>query len=103
MAKNDEAKRLIIEKIKAALGDAYIGEEAKKYYFWSTENGEKVQVAISLTCPKTPIGTLDMTNAFSDGYDFSGTATTVVKPEPVVEVTEEEKENIKALMERLGL
>lgn len=103
MARGDEAKRIVIDKIKAIFGEDYIGEEAKKHYVWSREGSEKVQVAISLTCPKVPIGTVDITNAFSDGYDFSGTTTIVPKAEPIVEVSEEETKNIRAMMERLGL
>lgn len=96
MAKGDIAKSEVLSKIKSALGEAYIGEENKKYYFWSSENGEKVQVAISLTCPKTPIAPEAMPSA---DKDFSIAPQTA----PVVEVSDEEKANLQALMERLGL
>ena len=46
MAKGNEAKTNLMNKIVAALGENYIGEFEKKHYFWSTENGEQVQVAI---------------------------------------------------------
>lgn len=103
MAAGTEAKEKIIQAIISILKDSYIGEYDKKHYFWSEENGTKKQVAISLTCPKTPIGTVDMSGAFSDGMDFE--ATPVVAPtkfEPA-EITPEETQNLADLMARLGL
>ena len=55
MARGAVAKQLVIKKIAEAFGDDYIGEFDKKFYVWANENGERVQIAISMTCPKTPI------------------------------------------------
>ena len=99
-ARGSEAKKKVIEKIKEAFGDDFIGEVNGKYYLYSTESGEKIQIAVSLTCPKNPV-TVEGVPSFDGGFDFS--APPVVKPEPVTEITEEEKQNIQALMERLGL
>ena len=59
MGKGNEAKTNLMNKIVAALGENYIGEFEKKHYFWSTENGEQVQVAISMTCPKNPVAVVN--------------------------------------------
>ena len=55
MAKGAEAKANFIKRLATALGADYIGEVDKKWYVWSTENGERIQLAIALTCPKTPV------------------------------------------------
>ena len=56
MAKGAVAKENIAKKMAEAFGNNWIGEYDKKYYVWSEENGEKIQIAISMTCPKTSIG-----------------------------------------------
>ena len=103
MARGSEAKIKVIDKIKSAFGADYIGEEGGKHYVWVMEGGEKLQIAISLTCPKNPIGVVDMTNAFSDGLDFEATPVLVTQAEAPAEVTQEEQETLAAMMERLGL
>ena len=59
MAKGNIAKDKVIEKIAQAFGQNWIGIYDKKAYVWSEENGEKIQVALSLTCPKVPVGAVD--------------------------------------------
>lgn len=99
MSKGDIAKAGVIEKIAAAFGSDYIGENSKKYYVWSMEDGQKVQVAISLTCPKTPIGEgtkLDFTADLGDSVVIQG-------PINNIEIGEGERENLRKMMEKLGL
>lgn len=100
MARGAEAKKKVIEKIKETFGDNFIGEANNKYYVYATEAGEKMQIAISLTCPKTPV-VLEGVSSFDGGFDFS--TPPIAKPEPVTEIKQEELDNVKALMERLGL
>lgn len=103
MAAGTEAKEKIIKKIIAALGDNYIGEYDKKHYFLSEENGASKQVAISLTCPKTPIGTVDMSSAFGDGMDFEAAPVIAQTKFEPAEITDQEKQNIADMMAALGL
>lgn len=100
MARGAEAKKKVIEKIKEAFGDNFIGEANNKYYVYATEAGEKMQIAISLTCPKTPV-VLEGVPSFDGGFDFS--VPPIAKSEPVTEIKQEELDNVQALMERLGL
>lgn len=104
MAKGAIAKQEVIQKIIEVFGKDYIGENSNKHYVWAKDGGtEKVQIAISLTCPKTPIGTIDMSTTFGDGIDFeSAPIVAQTKFEPA-EITEEEKQNIADLMKKLGL
>lgn len=103
MARGSQAKLIIANKIKELYGSDYVGESGGKYYIYENDGGEKVQIAISLTCPKNPIGTVDMSSAFSDGIDFAAApAAAPVKVAPT-EITEEEKANLAAMMASLGL
>ena len=103
MAKGTIAKQNIGKKLQELFGDNFVGESGGKYYVWENDGGEKVQIAISLTCPKNPIGTVDMSSAFGDGIDFDAApAVGPVKVAPT-EITEEEKANLAAMMASLGL
>lgn len=102
MAKGATAKNNVIKKLKEVFGEDYIGEYDKKYYVWAQDDGEKVQIAISLTCPKNPVETV--TPTLNGGFDFSGDneVVTSTKFEPA-EITQEEQDNIAELLARLGL
>ena len=106
MAKGAVAKTVVINKLAEAFGADFIGEYDKKIYLWANDGGERVQIAISLTCPKTPI---EVANVDTDGgdWDFSDNAqkssTVAVTNAAPAEITEEEKQNIADLMARLGL
>lgn len=86
---------------------SFIGSYDKKYYFLEEENGEQVQIAISLTCPKNPIQ-VDSSVSLDDGdFDFTDdapkTSKVAVSVAPPAEISEEEKKNIAELMAKLGL
>lgn len=102
MAKGTLAKERVITVLEKAFGADYIGVYDKKIYVWAQDEGEKVQVAISLTCPKNPVGVTVPTTG--GGFDFSGDNVVIApsKFEPA-EITQEEKDNIQELMRRLGL
>lgn len=61
-----------------------------------------VQIAIALTCPKTPVTISSGPVVRGDRMDFDS-APVVSAPEVKVEITTEERENIAAMMARLGL
>lgn len=102
-AKGTIAKQNIINKLKEIFGNDYIGENANKHYVWASDGGEKVQIAISLTCPKNPIGTVDVNAAFGDGMDFEAPQVVAQTKFEPAEITQEEKDNLEALLSRLGL
>ena len=107
MAKGAQAKELVTKKIAEAFGADYVGEVDKKLYVWAQENGEKIQIAIAMTCPKTPIGDVPVMNFTEDTGDFDFSGDTSVATPPSVfqpaEITADEKANIASLMEKLGL
>ena len=105
MAKGQIAKDLVEKKIIAAFGSDYVGTADKKIYVTAMENGEKVQVAISLTCPKVPI-VVDNTVQIGD-FNFEEPTPTVTTSATSTftpaEISDEERKNVADLMARLGL
>lgn len=100
MAKGSIAKENLVNKFKSALGADYVGYDAdsKKYYFWSSENGERMQVAVTMTVPKVPFAG-GAEEVASGDLDFS-------TPTPVsaqVAISASEQENLDRLMKELGL
>ncbi len=103
MAKGTNAKNAVINKIAMAFGTDYIGEIDKKVYVWADDGGEKVQIAIALTCPKNPVETGGVSTAPVSGWDFSDNVVTASAPVSKAEITPEEQARIADMMSRLGL
>lgn len=103
MARGAIAKQNVVRKIMEAFSADYVGENASKHYVWASDGGEKVQIAISLTCPKVPLGTVDMSSAFGDGIDFEAAPVVAQATFEPAEITQEEQDNLATLLERLGL
>ena len=107
MARGSLAKEYVTKKIADAFGADYVGEVDKKLYVWAQENGEKIQIAIAMTCPKNPVGeapVMDFTTDTGD-FDFSDDGSAPVTPTKFqpAEISADEKANIASLMEKLGL
>ncbi len=97
MARGQVAKQIVEDKIRNAFGQDFIGVDtsAKKIYVQCPEDGEMVQVAISLTCPKTnfnPTGDGFPTGDFREPTQYSP-----------AEMTDKELDNVRNLIKELGL
>lgn len=108
MARGNLAKERVEKKIAEVFGGDYIGCIDKKLYLWADDGGEKVQICISMTCPKTPVGgengELNFSKEPGNKIDFTNLSAAAApnsfKP---AEITEQERQNIAELMARLGL
>lgn len=97
MAKGALAKDNLIKRFQTAVGADYVGtDDGKKFYFWSVENGERVQVAVTMTVPKTPL----VVEGKGGNLDFEDAS---VAPTPKTEMGEDEKATLDRLMKELGL
>lgn len=87
-----------------AFGKDWIGEVDKKYYVWSQENGTPMQVCITMTIPKNPLETEDVTPSIggSGALNFEDMPVGVPAAKPV-EVSQEEIKLAEDLLARLGL
>lgn len=106
-AKGTVAKTNVTKKIQEVFGKDFIGEYDKKIYVWADDGGERVQIAIAMTCPKNPVAEIKQTSMDfgGGGLDFEKMGDSIVAPkkfEPA-EISEEEKKNIADIMARLGL
>ena len=101
MAKGQIAKDYVAKKLAETFGEHYLGEADKKYYVEAPENGEMIQIAISMTCPKNPVAVSNKPVVRSGGIDFE--AEPVLTAPKVTEVSEEERQTIADMMRRLGL
>ena len=108
MARGSEAKEQIGKKIIECFGQDQAFWYDKKLYINTKEDGTPIQVCISMTCPKNPVGQsspVPADSAFSGGLDFESMGTATVAPEPFkpAEISPEERETVVDLMRRLGL
>lgn len=101
-ARGSESKNIITAKLLETFAGSFIYD--KNVIIPMVENGESLQIKISLTCAKTNV---------ESGMDTAipgATAATTGTPTPktidnhgVAEVTEEEKQNVLKAMAALGL
>lgn len=97
MAKGNEAKANLMNRFKTAVGADYVGEDetGKKFYFWSIEGGERIQVCIQMTVPKTPL----VCESSSGDLDFSNEESKTEKKN----LSEDEQTTLNKLMKELNL
>ena len=94
MAKGAVAKQEVIAKIKEVFPEAF--EYGKELRVPMEEDGQRVEIKIALTCAKTNVG--------GDGASVeSQVESNVTVNVPAAAPSEEEKQNIANLMDRLGL
>ena len=104
MAKGAIGKQNVTNKIAEAFGADYIGEVDKKLYVWTVENGERIQIAIALTCPKVQVeGGAAPVPVVESGGGFDWDAAPVKPAAQPQEISVDEQKNIADLMAQLGL
>lgn len=107
MARGANAKIQVENIIKEAFGENFAGVADKKLYIWADDGGEKVQIAISMTCPKTNVDFGDNAGGFVEAGPATGIVGTyagkLVTTQPITEMTPEEEANIAELIKKLGL
>lgn len=85
-------------------GNDWIGEVDKKYYVWSQENGNKMQVCITMTIPKNPVGEEDTTPSIGGSGALNFEDMPIGQPVgEAAQITKDEMELAQDLLSRLGL
>lgn len=102
MAKGAIAKQVITKKLQEAFGADFLGEVDKKIYIQAPENGEMVQIAIAMTCPKNTIEVKGGPVVRNGMMDFEAESI-IVTPTANKEISTEERETVLEMMKRLGL
>lgn len=101
MARGAEAKNSVMDKILETFDGAF--KYDKEIRVPVMENGELVQIKVTLTCAK-----VNVENGADNAIPGEMVTSTVVKPEETVKQevprpSEQEKKNVAALLESLGL
>lgn len=97
-AKGAESKEKIVQKILDTFEGAFPYE--KEIRIPMVENGEEIEIKVTLTCAKVNVGDGAMHNAKVTIESIDFTKDNVAS---VIEPTEQEKENVKNLLARLNL
>lgn len=100
ISKGQRAKEAVEKKIIEAFGSDYAGTYDKKIYLWADDGGQRIQVALAMTCPKVFRGAEE---TLPTELNFEDTPTAPAAAPKQVEVTPEEMETLQDLMQRLGL
>ena len=98
--KGQIAKEKVTEIIIQAFGKDFICIQDKKIYVQQEEDGEKVQVCLSLTCPKNPVGVGGEENGMNFGASMVSNTPDIYNP---AEISDKEMENVRNLIKELGL
>lgn len=98
MAKGAESKEKIVQKILDTFENSFPYE--KEIRIPMVENGEDIEIKVTLTCAKVNVGSGVATPVTVK--DFTSNPT-VAATTPISEPTVEERENVKNLLNRLGL
>jgi hypothetical protein len=112
-AKGTESKELVLEKLKELFPSSFMYDKEFRIPF--TENGEEIQIKVSLTCAKvnvdhetsttlaSPVTNSPKVTTGEFNFDSGFPAPKPQEPtKKVVEMTEAEKDNVMTLLERLG-
>ena len=107
MAKGTESKKIIFNKLQELFPNSFFEENDKILRVPLNEEGNRVEIKVTLTAAKTNLGGDQPESAFSkpkesnisNFSDFVKTETKVDDIEP----TEEEKNNVAKMLASLGL
>ena len=109
MAKGQVAKLEVAAKIIEAFGDnAFLYNDGKEVRVNTVENGEPVQIKLTLTCAKTAVTSGDEdalpTNAFDTVAATQPSGGSVSKADvPVTQVSATEQKDVANLLSELGI
>lgn len=90
-ARGTETKNAIMEKILEVFPDSFMN--GKELRIPGVENGERVEIKLTFTCAKENVGSGDVGNVVA------------AAPKTISSIfpTQEEQDNLKELMESLGI
>lgn len=93
--KGATAKTVIIEKLKQTFGSDFVAVNDGKVYVMANDGTEKVQICISMSCPKVPFGSATETPA--------PTATETISNFQPAQIDDAELDNVRKLIAEFGL
>jgi hypothetical protein len=95
-AKGTESKGIIFDKLKEVYPESFWEDEGKILRIPMNENGNIVEIKVTLTAAKNILGSGETPSA------FAATAVSANAAKPVVEMTQEEKDAVNKALASLG-
>lgn len=102
MAKGAKVKAEVYKKILEMFPGSFMYNSDKELRIPVTEDGEPIQLKLTLTVSKTPVEN-DNAVATAAEQDEGSFPSPVGSPAATPQVSDEEKQTLQAMMERLGL
>lgn len=96
-ARGTEVKNAIFNKLKEVFPESFWEDEGKILRVPMDENGNRVEIKVTLTAAKSNLGDAEPASA------FEMTSSNVISQPAPTEVTEEEKANVEKLLKSLQL
>jgi len=101
-AKGSVLKKEVAEKILAAFPGSFLYNDGKEIRINGLEDGQSLQIKVTLTCAKVAVEGGDDT-ILPGEKSVSPVASTGVNEKIPQEPTQEEKDRLTALLDRMGL
>lgn len=98
MARGAVSKQAVIDKILETFQGSFLYNGNKELRIPMVEDGEQVEIKVTLACAKTNVGDGTVAGDFESGNAVQASVT-----EAPAKPTQEEIDNISKLMNRLGL
>lgn len=98
--KGTESKNIIFNKLQEFYPNAFWEDQGKILRIPLDENGSRVEIKVTLTAAKVNLGDNIVNSAFDNNSTLQNNSTI---NSTVLEPTQEEKENVRMLIESLGL
>ena len=102
MARGQELKKEITKKILEFFPNSFLYNDGKEIRICGQENGEEIQVKVALIAAKENVY-LGQDNATPGEFAPTNLENNKSAEQKIVQPTQEEKENVKKLMETFGL
>jgi hypothetical protein len=102
MAKGAKVKAKVYKKILEMFPGSFMYNSDKELRIPVTEDGEPIQLKLTLTVSKTPVEN-DNAVAAATEQEEGSFPSPVGSPVATPQVSDEEKQTLQAMMERLGL
>lgn len=93
-------KKEITDKILEVFPGSFLYNDGKEIRIPGMEDGQLIQVKVALTCAKTNV---EQNGENALPGEVMPTSTIDSTPQTTVEISQEEKDNVKKLMASLGL
>lgn len=103
MAKGTESKAIVFNKLIEIFPESFWEDENKILRIPLTENGDIVEIKVTLTAAKNILGNSNVESAFSTANEEPFNFMPPPKSTVETQVTEEEKERVAQLLASLGL